>query len=150
MKVLCDTSVIIPALWKWHPQHGICVDWLVSAASGRIELSVAAHSLAETFSVVTRLPARQRVPPDIAWQVIEATLLPHVKLVSVPAQDYQTVLSQLASRGIGGGVIYDALISVAAEIANVDLLLTMNISHFELIWPQGHGRIVSPQTTIAP
>lgn len=150
MKVLCDTSVLVPALWKWHPDHGNCVGWLIAAMASRVELKMAAHSLAETFSVVTRLPTKQRVAPALAWQVIETTLLPHVELVEVPASRYRSVLGDLASRGIGGGIVYDALIAAAAELAQVDLLLTNNVTHFEIVWPQGRGRIASPKTVTAP
>jgi predicted nucleic acid-binding protein len=150
MKVLCDTSVLVPALWKWHDDHAACIGWLTAAAGSRIELVLAVHSIAETFSVVTRLPTKQRVSPADAWQAIQGSLLPHARLIEVPATNYQSVLADLAARGLGGGIIYDALIASAAQIAQVDLLVTKNVRHFEIAWPQGHGRIVSPDTATAP
>ncbi|HUQ67944.1 MAG TPA: hypothetical protein VM165_00385, partial [Planctomycetaceae bacterium] len=63
---------------------------------------------------------------------------------------YLRVLADLAARGLGGGVIYDALIAAAADIAGVDFLVTRNVKHFELVWPQGCGRIVSPDIVAAP
>ncbi|MDX1968611.1 MAG: PIN domain-containing protein [Planctomycetaceae bacterium] len=149
MKVLCDTSVLVPALWKWHADHAACVTWLLAAVARKIEFFVAAHSLAETYSVVTRLPTKQRVAPADAWRIIEVSILPHAQLIELPSTTYSAVLRDLASRGIGGGIVYDALIAAAAEIGQVDLLVTGNVSHFETVWPQGVGRIVSPKTAIA-
>lgn len=150
MKVLCDTSVLIPALWKWHHDHQVCVPWLKAAKASRVELVVAAHSLAETYSVSTRLPTKPRIAPEDAWQVIQAGLLSYAQLIEVPSAVYQSVLSDLAIRKIGGGIVYDALIAAAAELAQVDLLLTSNVPHFEIVWPQGCGRIASPKTVTAP
>jgi predicted nucleic acid-binding protein len=150
MKVLCDTSVLIPALWKWHNDHAVCLPWLKAAIDTRIELVVAVHSLAETYSVSTRLPTKPRIAPEDAWQVISTDLLSHARLIGVPADVYHAVLADLASRKIGGGIVYDALIAAAAELAQVDLLLTCNVSHFEIVWPQGRGRIASPKTVTAP
>jgi predicted nucleic acid-binding protein len=150
MKVLCVTSVLVPALWTGHPDHPTCVGWLAAAVASRIEMVIAAHSLAETFSVATRLPTRQRVAPIDAWQTIQCSLLPYAQLIDVPVAIYRTVLADLAARGLGGGVIYDALIAAAADIAGVDLLVTRNVKHFEFVWPQGCGRIVSPDIVPAP
>lgn len=150
MRVLCDTSVLVPGLWKWHDDHEVCAPWLSAAVASQIELVIAVHSLAETYSVLTRLPTKPRIAPEDAWRVMETGLLSNAKLIDVPSAVYQTVLADLASRKIGGGIIYDALIAAAAELAQVDLLLTFNVPHFEIAWPQGCGRIASPKTVTAP
>lgn len=150
MKVLLDASVLIPAIWVQHPQHSTCVTWLSAAAASRIELFIAAHTLAETYSVLTRLPTAQRIPTADAWQAIEASVLPYATIVELTATDYQTILANLAHQGIGGGIVYDALVTVAAEKCTADLLLTDNLRDFQRIWPNGLSRLGSPQTYQPP
>ncbi len=150
MKVFGDTSVLVPALWKWHPDHTDCVAWLVAAASGAVELCTTAHCLAETFSVLTRLPIQQRIKPAEAWDSLAASVLPHVNMIELSSAVYVSALRELAGRGIGGGMAYDALIAAGAELAQVDLLITGNVRHFETVWPNGIGRIVSPKSITPP
>lgn len=150
MKVMFDTSVLLPAIWAWHPAHSCCVPWLVASVQSRVELYLSAHCLAETFSVLTRLPVAQRVAPPDAWRLLETSVLPHTKFVDLTASDYQTTLANLAHQGIGGGIVYDALIAAAAEKSEVDLLLTSNLHDFQRIWPNGLSRLGSPQTYQPP
>lgn len=150
MKVACDTSILVPALWKWHAEHLACVAWLDAARSGRVELVVQSHALAETYAVLTRLPVKPKISPVDAWTVIEQSLLPHATLVDIPASVYCRVLASLSTCGLAGGIVYDALIAAAAESAAVEWLLTNNVSHFETVWPQGRGRIRTPESLFSP
>ena len=52
------------------------------------------------------------------------------KAVSLDANDYRSVISNMVSLNIIGGSIYDSLIAQAALNAGVDILLTLNIKHF--------------------
>lgn len=57
-----DTSVTVPWLMSSHPSHGS-----VTAAVDGLRLRLTGHSLAEPYSILTRLPGDARVaPPDAA------------------------------------------------------------------------------------
>lgn len=150
MKVLFDTSVTMPCLWPWHENHSNAFAWWQAVKSKRVELVLAAHTLAETYSVSTRLPSKYRVAPLDAWTAIERTLIAHAEIIDVPAALYLKTLSELAQSGRGGGLVYDALIVAAAERTQVDYLLTYNYVHFRWLWPLGHQQIATPDIVSPP
>ena len=57
MTVAVDTSVAIPLLVRSHHDHAAVVRWW-----GGQEVALAGHALAETYSVLTRLPGDARGP----------------------------------------------------------------------------------------
>jgi hypothetical protein len=63
---------------------------------------------------------------------------------------YVDLVERMSREGIAGGAVYDAIIATAAEVAGVDLLVTLNVSHFLRVWPAGASRIVSPLTAAPP
>ena len=71
-------------------------------------------------------------------------------VVALSASDYTTLLEELSQRNIRGGAVYDAVIAKAAELADVDQLVTLNERHFVQVWPAGAERIISPVSTTPP
>jgi predicted nucleic acid-binding protein len=108
-----DTSVAVPYLLRSHVAHAA-----VRRHVGTRIPTLTGHSLAETYSVLTRLPGDARVAPADAARLIEANfgapaLLDPGTVVSVP--------SVLASAGVAGGAVYDALVALAARHAELPL-----------------------------
>ena len=149
MKVLLDTSVLVAGLIPSHPRHAVAQPWLDGAKRGTLELVISSHSIAELYAVLTRMPARPRISGPIAVQLI-ADILTAAQTVVLSGSDYQDVITSLAQNGLVGGVVYDAVIARAAELENVDHLLTLNEVDFQRIWPSGAARIASPQTLPPP
>lgn len=147
MRVMFDTSVRVPCLAQNHPRHAQAVGWLDAVTEGRLSLVLTSHALAETYSVLTSLPLKPRLSPVTVWTALSASVLNRATFVDLGRQDYAAVIERLVALGLGGGLIYDALIARAAERAGVDQLVTFNTSHFEMVWPQGRDRIVSPTNT---
>ncbi|WP_414530042.1 type II toxin-antitoxin system VapC family toxin [Nodularia chucula] len=129
MKVLFDTSVLVPALIVNHPQHSICFTKIQSAKSGQIQGFISTHSLAETYSVITRLPIQPRISPEQA-QTIVVEISQYLEAVPLAVNDYQAAIAQMATLNLPGGGIFDALIAQAALKAKVNVLMTLNPSHF--------------------
>ena len=102
-----DTSVFVAALSAWHPDH-------VAARSvmSRRPASIA-HVLVETFSVLTRLPAAQRVAPRLAAEAIRRSV--HHPPVTMPGDAIADFLGHLCGLDIAGGSTYDALIAETAR-----------------------------------
>jgi predicted nucleic acid-binding protein len=71
MKVLLDTSVLVSAMLPDHIHHSQARLWMERAKSGTFEFAVSGHSLAEMYSVLTRLPRRPRISPADALQLIQ-------------------------------------------------------------------------------
>ena len=149
MKVLLDTSVVVPALVRSHPEHARCLPWIRRVHEGDVDLVLAAHSLAEVHAVLTSLPVRPRISPRTARRLIEENrLLPGPKglatVVALETVDYTAVLEAAAQNGIAGGAVYDALIAKAADLADVDHVVTLNPKDFRRVWPDGADRIREP------
>jgi len=149
LNVLLDTSVVVPALVRSHPEHARCLPWVRRVHQGEVDLVLAAHSLAEVHAVLTSLPVRPRISPRTARRLIEENrLLPGPKglatVVALDTGDYTAVLEAAAQNGIAGGAVYDALIAKAADLARVDHLVTLNLKDFRRVWPDGADRIREP------
>jgi predicted nucleic acid-binding protein len=102
VKVLLDTSVLIAAFVEAHPNHLRALPWLRRVRNGRDVGIVAAHSIAEAYSVLTTLPHRPRITPSIAERVIGENLLSKLQISALSGRDYATVVGRLAKAGLSG------------------------------------------------
>jgi len=150
MKVLLDPSVLIAALLPDHVHHGASHAWLTQAKRGTFEYVVSGHSLAEVYSVLTRLPRTPPILPADAWRLLQENVISCAKIVTLSDSAYVDLLKELSQRGISGGAVYDAIIAKAAELAQVDRLLTINEAHFHRVWPVGSSKIISPLLVAVP
>ncbi len=104
--LLVDTSVAVALTVADHEQH----DATFAALQGR-RLGLAGHAAFETFSVLTRLPAPARRTPATVARLL-ATSFPHSRFLG--ADSSRSLLGRLATIGIAGGSVYDALVGAAA------------------------------------
>ena len=102
-----DTSVAVPLLVAAHVAHRTVTSWV----AGR-ELALSGHALAETYSVLTRLPGDARVSPTDAVLLIDDNFVEHL-LLSVDSA--VAAHRDLARIGIAGGATYDGLVALAAR-----------------------------------
>jgi predicted nucleic acid-binding protein len=129
VRTLFDTSVLVAAFEVSHPRHTVCLPWLQQGQTEQIHGLIATHTLAELYSVLTRLPVRPRISPEVAQRLITENL-ERFEVIPLTTEDYQMVLAQMVSLNLTGGGIYDALIAQAAVKAEANILLTLNPNHF--------------------
>ncbi|PQJ26900.1 hypothetical protein BSZ35_18405 [Salinibacter sp. 10B] len=116
MRVLLDTSVLVPALIPALPQHEKAASHLESAHRGETSLIISSHALAECYSSLTDLPVSPTVTPGQARRLIEENVSEAVEeIVRLGGRDYLKVLQRMADLGLGSGAIYDALPTCCAE-----------------------------------
>ncbi|MHB8246701.1 MAG: PIN domain-containing protein [Acidimicrobiales bacterium] len=108
-----DTSVAVPLLVQTHAAHAAVVRWW----AGR-EVALSGHALAETYSVLTRLPGDLRMAPADAARLLEDRFASPLLLDPETARRLPDVLSRME---IAGGAVYDALVALAAVEHKVDL-----------------------------
>ena len=101
-----DTSVAIALLVQTHREHAAIVRWC-----GDRQLMLSGHAVAETYSVLTRLPGDLRLSPADAARVLGEWFGTPLLLGADAAARLPEVLSEL---GIAGGAVYDALVGLAA------------------------------------
>jgi len=105
--VAVDTSVAVPLLVRSHQHHSEVVRWW-----GGQELTLSGHALAETYSVLTRLPGDARLSPADAARLLDARFPAPLTLSDQNAGTVHVTLSRL---GIAGGAVYDGLVALAAR-----------------------------------
>lgn len=113
MTLAVDTSAAVALVMSSHVAHGA-----VRRALRSRDLVLTQHSLAETYSVLTRLPGDARVAPTDAVRLIEANFGPPAL---VPAATAAAVPSLLAELEIVGGAVHDALVGLAAKANDLAL-----------------------------
>ena len=109
-----DTSVVVPALIQWHEAHA------VSLAALRGVKTLPAQVLAESFSVLTRLPAGTSLRPQQADTALGRAFPDEPLVLSPPA--LRDVIRRLAQAGLGGGRVYDAIVAAQAGEAGATIL----------------------------
>ena len=144
MTVFCDTSVLVAAAHEDHEHHGRALPIVSAVKAKTLQGCLASHSLAETYSVLTRLPAPLRVSPETAHRILAENYLPHFKAIALRTEDYGRVIADLSRRGISGGAVYDALIIRCAERSESDRIYTFNVGQFQSIAPHLREKIVAP------
>ena len=108
-----DTSVAVPLLVRTHRAHSDVVRWW----NGR-PIALCGHALAETYSVLTRLPGDLRVSPADAARLVNERFEKPLLLEPEMAGRVPDVLSDL---GIAGGAVYDGLVGLAAREHGAEL-----------------------------
>jgi predicted nucleic acid-binding protein len=143
MKVLLDSSTLIAGMLPDHVHHAVSHRWLSQAKAEAFDFVVSGHSVAEVYSVLTRLPRIPRIGPQEAWQLLQRNVTACAEVITLEPNDYVALVEDLSQRALGGGLVYDAIIAKAADLAQVDHLVTLNEVHFIKVWPAGASRIVS-------
>jgi len=136
-----DTSVLIAASDATDPRH----------QSSRVLLSAAtpetaacgAHTLAEVYAVLSRLPGGKKVRPEIAGLLVEQ-IASRMTIVPLSGEDYAATLREIARAGLSGGIVFDALLLSCARKVGAERIYTWNQRHFVMVAPDLANRIVTP------
>jgi predicted nucleic acid-binding protein len=145
MKVFCDTNVIVAACLESHPHHEQARPVLERVKARNDDGFVAAHSLAEAYAVLTRLPDENRVAPTVAWQLISENVVKGFSVVALTAREYSETLEKASTDGVEGGRTYDALLLASAVKSGAERIYTLNVRHFQgLAEDSIRSRIISP------
>ncbi len=130
MKILLDTSVMVASSLESHPYHEWCLDWVKRAHKSEIHAVISAHSLAELYSVLTRMPLIPRITPTQAWDIIRVNFCDKIQVISLNQEDYCKLLSELTKNGVLGGRTYDGVIAYTGYLVGAQAVVTLNSSHF--------------------
>lgn len=104
--VLVDTGIAVALLTADHRDHDLVFDALAHR-----ELGLSGHAAFETFSVLTRLPAPARRTPAVVTRLL-TTNFPSTRFLG--AERARALLLELASSGVAGGSVHDALVGATA------------------------------------
>ena len=105
--LLLDTSAAVALLLEGHMGHDATLD----AVRGH-ELGLSGHAVFEAMSVLSRLPGTSRRPIAVVHEALTRSF-PHSRYLSTDAT--AALPAELASLGIAGGAIFDAMVGAAAR-----------------------------------
>ena len=149
MTVFCDTSVLVAAALQAHVHHRSAKAVLDRIRRGHDTGHASAHALAETFSVLSRMPTKPKLEPADVLAILEQDFIPHFAFVALQPEDYPAAIRDLVALGLGGGRIYDLLhLRVASKLA-LDRIYTLNESEWRTLAPGLAGTICAPPVPAA-
>jgi predicted nucleic acid-binding protein len=143
MRIAFDTSVLVAALVEPHPLHDRSTPWIEAVSSKRVTGSCTTHALAETWSVLTRIPIEPAISPPMATAVIER-LSEVLEIVELGLDAYQMACRRCSEKDVRSGALFDALHLIAAESSGADMLLTFNSKDFQRLEIPGGPAITVP------
>jgi len=128
VKALFDTSVLVPTFLGDHEHHEASLD--VFLRFEKRQACCAAHSLAEVYATLTRMPGKYRVSCEQAMLFL-AEIRQRLTLVALDEEEYSATIEQASALGVMGGTVYDALLARCALKARAETLYTWNVKHFQ-------------------
>jgi predicted nucleic acid-binding protein len=141
MRYFFDTSVIVPAFLDTHLHHQASLKVFLTADKKHDCCS--AHSLAEVYSTLTRLPPGSRVSGDQAMFVLE-DMARRLTFIALDSDEYWTAIADASALGVAGGLTYDALLARCALKAKAETIYTWNVRHFQQLGNQVARLVKTP------
>lgn len=141
MKGFFDTSVLVPVFYGDHVHHKASLDLFIQfdKSTG----CCGAHSLAEVYSTLTRMPGKHRISGEQALLFIDS-LRERLSIVGLSGDEYADALTASASAGVVGGGIYDAMLAHCALKAKAEFIYTWNERHYGLCGKEVVRRLRTP------
>lgn len=144
-RFLPDTNCVVAALSGWHDHHDRAAGEIRRRLNAGESMVIAAPTVVETYSVLTRLPPPNRLSPAEALALVEANFFTaNRETVALTINDYRELLHSAPFRGIAGGRVYDAVVVACAEAAKVSTILTFNDRDFQALVGQSIEVVVPP------
>src|SRR5437899_7175760 len=111
MKAFLDTSALVPVFYGDHAHHQASLELFVQLDKNTG--CCGAHSLAEVYSTLTRMPGKYRISGEQAMLFI-GSIRERLTIIALNGDEYSDALAASSARGIVGGGIYDAMLAHCA------------------------------------
>lgn len=141
MKSFFDTSVLIATSVEAHEHHER--SFALFAGADRKTAGCAAHSLAELYATLTRLPGKARLSADQALLFLDS-VEERLEIVSLDVREYRLAIQHAAAAGIVGGTMYDALIGWCALKARATRIYTWDVADFQRLGAEIADKVRTP------
>lgn len=141
--ILFDSNVLIAALFDAHPHNRASAS--VLNATPPALMMFAAHSIAESFSNLTRMNRPFQLTGPKAALAID-TLTSNAQIVALSAAQTLDAIRRYSAIGTGPR-LYDFLIGATGEAFGADTIATWNVRDFDGLFPG--LRVVTPAELMA-
>lgn len=133
--------MLVPVFYGDHVHHKASLDLFLRF--NKTTASCGAHSLAEVFSTLTRMPGKHRISSEQAMLFI-GSIRERLLIVALSSDEYADALEAAAAHGIVGSGIYDALLAHCAIKAQAETIYSWNIRHYALCGLEVTQRLRTP------
>jgi predicted nucleic acid-binding protein len=127
MKAFFDTSVLVAVFYGDHIHRRASLKRFIQF--DRATACCGAHSLAEVFSTLTRMPGKHRISGEQAMLFI-GSIRERLSVIALSADEYADAIEVSAGLGIVGGGIYDAMLAHCAIKAKAEVIYSWNGRHY--------------------
>ncbi len=141
MKAFFDTSVLVPVFYGDHVHHKASLTLFIQF--DKVTGCCGAHSLAEVYSTLTRMPGKHRISGEQAMLFI-GSIRERLSIVALSGDEYADALAASAALGIVGGAIYDAMLAHCALKAQAEAIYTWNVPNYAQCGPEMARRVRTP------
>jgi predicted nucleic acid-binding protein len=141
VKAFLDTSVLVATFYADHEHHPPSIDLFLRF--GKNDACCSAHSIAEVYATLTRMPGKRRVSGDEAVLFL-GDIRERLTLVALTEREYFQIAETAAAAGLAGGVIYDAILGHCALKAKAEAIYTWNTKDFLRLSPAIASRVKNP------
>ena len=141
MRAFFDTSALVPVFYGDHVHHQASLRRFIAFDSATA--CCGAHSLAEVYSTLTRMPGKHRISGEQAMLFVDS-IRERFSLVVLDGEEYFQALRTAASLGMVGGAAYDALLAHCALKAEADTIYSWNLRHYAQCGPEVTRRLQTP------
>jgi len=144
MKHFLDTNVLVAVCVGEHEHHARAVSAVQAVHEGKVEGYVSAHSLLETYAILTRLPHVPRISSIQASALIADNIVKHFSVTALTGKEYGELCAKLGQNNVVGGKVYDVLHLACAEKCGADRIYTFNVREFTQLGGKLADRITAP------
>jgi predicted nucleic acid-binding protein len=141
MKGFFDTSVLVPVFYGDHVHHKASLDRFIQFDKNTG--CCGAHSLAEVYSTLTRMPGKHRISSEQAMLFI-GSIRERLAIIALSGDEDADALAAAAALGIVGGGIYDAMLAHCAIKAQAEKIYSWNARHYAQCGPEVTSRLERP------
>jgi predicted nucleic acid-binding protein len=141
VKAFLDTSVLVPVFYGDHQHHEASVN--VFLKFDKKQACCGAHSLAEVYASLTRMPGKHRLSGEQAMLFLN-TIRERLTIISLDEEEYFQSIEDASMEGAVGGTIYDAILARCAIKAAAEKIFTWNVRHYQMLGGDVAKRILTP------
>jgi predicted nucleic acid-binding protein len=131
----------VPVFYGGHVHHQANLDLFIRF--DKWAGCCGAHSLAEVYSTLTRMPGKHRISGEQAVLFV-GSIRERLSIVALNGDEYADALQASSALGIVGGGIYDAMLAHCAIKAEAEMIYTWNARHYALCAPEVTQRLRTP------
>jgi predicted nucleic acid-binding protein len=141
MKGFFGTSVLVPVFYGSQVHHKASLELFIQfdKSTG----CCGAHSLAEVYSTLTRMPGKHRISGEQAMLFV-GSIRERLSIIALSGNEYANALQASSALGIVGGGIYDAMLAHCALKAQAETIYSWNSRHYAQCGPEVTRRLRTP------